>query len=194
MNHGGKVALLGILPAEAAIDWNQVIFKGLILKGIYGREMFETWYKMVSLLQSGLKLEPIITHHLPVQEYSQAFNIMGSGRSGKVILDWKVSSMKRWIRARARPSAPRAKSAVFCPRLRHLRRRGTSLCLDAKFCRFMPSGSTRINGQLVVAAEAVRVEVPRHVEACQLPEIARHGVEAIRNLHQPERLRIRMEE
>ncbi|HEY6516211.1 MAG TPA: L-threonine 3-dehydrogenase, partial [Steroidobacteraceae bacterium] len=72
-----------------AIDWNQVIFKGLTLKGIYGREMFETWYKMASLLQSGLKLEPIITHHLPLQEYAQAFNIMGSGRSGKVIMDWK---------------------------------------------------------------------------------------------------------
>jgi threonine 3-dehydrogenase len=89
MHHGGSVAILGIPPEETAIDWNQVIFKGLTLKGIYGREMFETWYKMASLLQSGLKLEPIITHHLPVREYSQAFNIMGSGRSGKVILDWK---------------------------------------------------------------------------------------------------------
>jgi threonine 3-dehydrogenase len=89
MHHGGSVAILGIPPDETAIDWNQVIFKGLTLKGIYGREMFETWYKMASLLQSGLKLEPIITHHLPVQEYSQAFNIMGSGRSGKVILDWQ---------------------------------------------------------------------------------------------------------
>jgi threonine 3-dehydrogenase len=89
MHHGGSVAILGIPPDETAIDWNQVIFKGLTLKGIYGREMFETWYKMASLLQSGLKLEPIITHHLPVQDYGQAFNIMGSGRSGKVILDWK---------------------------------------------------------------------------------------------------------
>ncbi|MFZ0500263.1 MAG: L-threonine 3-dehydrogenase [Steroidobacteraceae bacterium] len=89
MHHGGSVAILGIPPEETAIDWNQVIFKGLTLKGIYGREMFETWYKMASLLQSGLKLEPIITHHLPVQEYSQAFTIMGSGHSGKVILDWK---------------------------------------------------------------------------------------------------------
>ena len=88
MNHGGKIALLGIPPAEMAIDWNDVIFKGLTLKGIYGREMFETWYKMASLLQSGLNLEPIITHHLPVREYAEAFNIMGSGRSGKVILDW----------------------------------------------------------------------------------------------------------
>jgi threonine 3-dehydrogenase len=88
MHHGGSVAILGIPPEDTAIDWNQVIFKGLMLKGIYGREMFETWYKMASLLQSGLKLEPIITHHLPVQEYAQAFNIMGSGRSGKVIMDW----------------------------------------------------------------------------------------------------------
>jgi threonine 3-dehydrogenase len=89
MHHGGSVAILGIPPEDTAIDWNQVIFKGLTLKGIYGREMFETWYKMASLLQSGLKLEPVITHHLPVQEYAQAFNIMGSGRSGKVIMDWR---------------------------------------------------------------------------------------------------------
>jgi threonine 3-dehydrogenase len=88
MHHGGSVAILGIPPEETAIDWNQVIFKGLTLKGIYGREMFETWYKMASLLQSGLELEPVITHHLPVREYAQAFNIMGSGRSGKVIMDW----------------------------------------------------------------------------------------------------------
>jgi len=89
MHHGGSIAILGIPPEDTAIDWNQVIFKGLTLKGIYGREMFETWYKMASLLQSGLKLEPIITHHLPVQEFAQAFNIMGSGRAGKVILDWE---------------------------------------------------------------------------------------------------------
>ncbi len=88
MHHGGSVAILGIPPAETAIDWNQVIFKGLTLKGIYGREMFETWYKMASLLQSGLDLKPVITHHFPVQEYEQAFETMGSGRSGKVILDW----------------------------------------------------------------------------------------------------------
>jgi threonine 3-dehydrogenase len=88
MHHGGSIAILGIPPEETAIDWNQVIFKGLTLKGIYGREMFETWYKMTSLLQSGLKLEPIITHHLPVRDYREAFGIMGSGRSGKVIMDW----------------------------------------------------------------------------------------------------------
>jgi threonine 3-dehydrogenase len=88
MHHGGSVALLGIPPGETAIDWNQVIFKGLTLKGIYGREMFETWYKMASLLQSGLKLAPIITHHFAVQEFKQGFETMGSGKSGKVILDW----------------------------------------------------------------------------------------------------------
>ncbi len=90
MHHGGSVALLGIPPEETAIDWNQVIFKGLTLKGIYGREMFETWYKMASLLQSGLDLTPVITHHLPIQEFPEAFAIMGSGRSGKVILDWQT--------------------------------------------------------------------------------------------------------
>jgi threonine 3-dehydrogenase len=90
MHHGGSIAILGIPPEDTAIDWNQVIFKGLTLKGIYGREMFETWYKMASLLQSGLKLEPIITHHFPVQEYIQGFETMGSGKSGKVILDWST--------------------------------------------------------------------------------------------------------
>jgi len=90
MHHGGSVALLGIPPQEAAIDWNQVIFKGLTLKGIYGREMFETWYKMASLLQSGLSLQPVITHHLPIRDYAEAFAIMGSGRAGKVILDWQT--------------------------------------------------------------------------------------------------------
>ena len=89
MHHGGSVALLGIPPEETAIDLNQVIFKGLTLKGIYGREMFETWYKMASLLQSGLRLDPIITHHLPIRDFERGFQIMGSGRSGKVILDWQ---------------------------------------------------------------------------------------------------------
>ena len=88
MHHGGKVAMLGILPAETAIDWNQVIFKGLELKGIYGREMFETWYKMSSMLQSGLNIEPVITHHFPIDEYLPAFELMESGQTGKVILNW----------------------------------------------------------------------------------------------------------
>jgi len=88
MHHGGSVALLGIPPGDTAIDWNQVIFKGLVLKGVYGREMFETWYKMASMLQSGLDLRPVITHRLPIAEFQRGFEIMGSGQSGKVILEW----------------------------------------------------------------------------------------------------------
>ncbi len=88
MNHGGGVALLGIPPEPTAVDWNQVIFKGLVLKGIYGREMFETWYKMASLLQSGLDLAPVIPHEFPLRDYERAFQAMGSGLSGKVVLDW----------------------------------------------------------------------------------------------------------
>src|ERR1700726_2190843 len=88
MNHGGKVALLGIPPARMAIDWNQIIFKGLEIKGVYGREMSETWYKMVAMVQSGLDLSPIITHHYAAEEFETAFATMLSGQSGKIILDW----------------------------------------------------------------------------------------------------------
>ena len=88
MNHGGKVAMLGIPPSDMSIEWGNVIFKGLVIKGIYGREMFETWYKMAALIQSGLDLTPIITHHFPIDEFQQGFDIMRSGMSGKVILDW----------------------------------------------------------------------------------------------------------
>ena len=88
MNHGGRVAILGIPPNEVSIDWNQVIFKGLVLKGVYGREMFETWYKMVAMLQSGLDVAPVVTHRFPAAQYAQAFEAMRSGQSGKVILDW----------------------------------------------------------------------------------------------------------
>ena len=88
MRHGGKVALLGIPPGDTAIDWNQVIFKGLLLKGVYGREMFETWYKMAAMLQSGLDLSPILTHTLSVGRFQEGFDTMRSGQSGKVILDW----------------------------------------------------------------------------------------------------------
>jgi threonine 3-dehydrogenase len=88
MNHGGKVALLGIPPAETAIDWNHVIFKGLEIRGIYGRQMYETWYKMVAMLQSGLDISPVITHRFPVVEYRAGFATMLSGDSGKVVLDW----------------------------------------------------------------------------------------------------------
>lgn len=90
MNHGGKIALLGIPPSDMAVDWNQVIFKGLIIKGIYGREMFETWYKMAALIQSGLDLTPMVTHVLPISEFQQGFDIMRSGKSGKVVLDWEA--------------------------------------------------------------------------------------------------------
>jgi threonine 3-dehydrogenase len=85
---GGRIALLGIIPGKAAIDWNQVIFRGLHIKGIYGREMYETWYKMIALLQSQVDITPIITHRLPVAEFHQGFAAMLSGESGKVVLDW----------------------------------------------------------------------------------------------------------
>lgn len=88
MNHGGKVSLLGIPGSDTVIDWNHVIFKGLVIKGIYGREMYETWYKMSSMLQSGLNISPIITHQFSVDEFEKGFEVMGSGNSGKVILDW----------------------------------------------------------------------------------------------------------
>ncbi len=89
MHHGGRLALLGIPPKDTAIHWQDVIFKGLLIKGIYGREMFETWYKMASMLQSGLPVQPIITHRFAVDDYLAAFQIMRSGQSGKVILDWR---------------------------------------------------------------------------------------------------------
>jgi len=88
MNHGGKVAMLGIPPPETAIDWTKVIFKGLVIKGIYGREMFETWYKMIALIQGGLDLTPMITHRFDVNDYLEGFTTMGSGKSGKVVLSW----------------------------------------------------------------------------------------------------------
>jgi threonine 3-dehydrogenase len=88
MNHGGKVALLGIMPGQEAIDWSQVVFKGLFLKGIYGREMFETWYKMVAMLQSGLDLSAVVTHRFPIDRFQQGFDAMRSGLSGKVVLEW----------------------------------------------------------------------------------------------------------
>jgi threonine 3-dehydrogenase len=88
MHHGGRVALLGIPPSDTRIDWNQVIFKGLVIKGIYGREMFETWYKMAAMLQSGLNIGSIITHRYKIDDFQQGFDVMRSGKSGKVVLDW----------------------------------------------------------------------------------------------------------
>jgi len=88
MNHGGKVAMLGIPADTSTIDWQAVIFKGLFIKGIYGREMYETWYKMGSLLQSGLDITPIITHHFTIDDFEDAFGIMNSSETGKVLLHW----------------------------------------------------------------------------------------------------------
>ncbi len=88
MNHGGKVALLGIVPQGTGINWDNVIFKGLHIKGIYGREMFETWYKMSSMLQAGLDISSIITHSFSIDDYQKGFDAMRSGNSGKVILEW----------------------------------------------------------------------------------------------------------
>ncbi|MEM7075280.1 MAG: L-threonine 3-dehydrogenase [Pseudomonadota bacterium] len=90
MNNGGKLALLGIAPTDFPVDWNTVIFKMLHIKGIYGREMFETWYKMIALVQSGLDLRGLITHRLSIDAFEEGFAAMISGHSGKVILDWKA--------------------------------------------------------------------------------------------------------
>jgi threonine 3-dehydrogenase len=90
MNHGGKIAMLGIMPGPEAVDWSQVVFKGLTIKGIYGREMYETWYKMVAMLQSGLDISAVVTHRFPIDEFQAGFDAMRSGQSGKVVLDWGV--------------------------------------------------------------------------------------------------------
>lgn len=89
MNNGGKIAILGIAPTGFEIDWNKVIFKMLHLKGIYGREMFETWYKMIAFVQSGLDLAPIITHRIGIDDFALGFEAMRSGKSGKVVMDWQ---------------------------------------------------------------------------------------------------------
>lgn len=89
MNHGGRIAMLGIPPEAIPVDWSEIIFKGLVIKGIYGREMFETWYKMAALIQSGLDLSPIITHRYAVDDFQHGFDVMRSGQSGKVILSWE---------------------------------------------------------------------------------------------------------
>ena len=89
MYHGGRIALLGILPKSTQINWDDIIFKGLHIKGIYGREMFETWYKMTQMLRSGLDISKVITHHFPIDKFQDGFDIMESGQCGKVILDWE---------------------------------------------------------------------------------------------------------
>jgi threonine 3-dehydrogenase len=90
MSHGGKIAMLGIPAKEMPIDWKQVIFNMLTIKGIYGREMYETWYKMTVMLESGLDITPVITHRYRFDEFEKGFEAMRSGASGKVILDWTV--------------------------------------------------------------------------------------------------------
>jgi len=87
--HGGKIALLGILDRDTRIDWDLVVFNGLTIKGIYGRQMFETWYKMTVMIQTGLDLTPVITHQFDYTEFNEGFELMASGKSGKIILDWK---------------------------------------------------------------------------------------------------------
>src|SRR5436853_335093 len=88
MFHGGKIALLGIMPGSAAIDWNTVVFDQLTIKGIYGRELYETWYKMTALIKSGVDITPIITHRFPYTQFKEAIELMKSGNSGKIILNW----------------------------------------------------------------------------------------------------------
>lgn len=88
MNNGGKIALLGIAPTEFAVDWNKIIFKMLQVKGIYGREIFETWYKMIALVQSGLDLSGLITHRINAEDFENGFKHMLSGEAGKVVMSW----------------------------------------------------------------------------------------------------------
>ncbi len=89
MNNGGDIALLGIPPKQAPIDWNDIVFKGLTLQGIYGRKMFETWYKMLAMIQTGVDVSPVITHHFPAEDFQEALAVMHSGTCGKVILEWE---------------------------------------------------------------------------------------------------------
>jgi threonine 3-dehydrogenase len=89
MDNGGKIALLGIPPKQAPIDWNDIVFKGLTLQGIYGRRMFETWYKMLAMLETGLDVSAVITHHFPAADFEDAFEVMRTRNAGKVILDWE---------------------------------------------------------------------------------------------------------
>jgi len=90
MCHGAKIALLGILKSNTAIDWDAVVFNGLTIKGIYGRQIFETWYKMTAMIQTGLDISTVITHRFPYADFLRAFELMRSGQSGKIILDWTV--------------------------------------------------------------------------------------------------------
>ncbi len=88
---GGKVALLGIPPGKSPVDWSRIVFKAINIKGIYGREMFETWYKMIAMLQNGLDISKIITHEFEIDDFEKGFLTMKSGTSGKVILNWATT-------------------------------------------------------------------------------------------------------
>jgi threonine 3-dehydrogenase len=89
MAHGGRIALLGIMPAAAAVDWNKVVFNMLTIRGIYGREMYETWYKMTVMIESGLDISPVITHRFSYRDFEKGLEAMKTGDTGKVILDWR---------------------------------------------------------------------------------------------------------
>ena len=117
MFHGGKIALLGIMPGSAAIDWNLVVFNGLTIKGIYGREMYETWYKMTAMIQSGLDISPVITHRFPYRQFKEAIELMKSGNSGKIVLDWGTLAiaLSREFRYSIPAAAPDGRRAVQGP-------------------------------------------------------------------------------
>ena len=85
---GGKIAMLGIPPGQSPVNWSRIVFKAITIKGVYGREMFETWYKMIAMLQNGLDVSRIITHRFKVEDFERGFAEMKPGRSGKVVLDW----------------------------------------------------------------------------------------------------------
>jgi threonine 3-dehydrogenase len=117
MCHGGKIAMLGIPSEPIAIDWNKVIFNMLTIKGIYGREMYETWYKMSVMLESGLNIKPVITHRFHFTEFEEGFEAMQSGNCGKVVLDWTVKIMNPMrfpipSQLSSPPSAPRAPTSA----------------------------------------------------------------------------------
>ena len=99
---GGQVAMLGIPPGKSQVDWSRIVFKALTIKGVYGREIFETWYKMIAMLEDGLDVSRVITHHFPANNFEQGFAAMLSGDSGKVVLDWAVGSEEREINISAR--------------------------------------------------------------------------------------------
>ena len=91
MTMGGRIAMLGIPPGKSPVDWSRIVFKAITIKGVYGREIFETWYKMIAMLQNGLDVSRVITHRFPVDDFEAGFAAMKSGQSGKVVLDWTAA-------------------------------------------------------------------------------------------------------